>query len=98
MALTENVCDPVADSVFPELQAVHAPPSSLHWKVPALLEWNVNVGSWSVGPDGPESIVVVGAALSNANDRDAAADVLPNWSVALTEKVCAPPPTVYPLG
>ena len=54
-----------AASVLGEEQALIAPPSTEHWKVPASSEEKVNVGVESaVAPEGPESIWVSGGEKS----------------------------------
>ena len=95
VARTSNVCAPSASDavVCGELQEAHAPASTRHSNVePAWLDENANVGVASfVGPDGPLSIVVCGAAVSTVKLRDAGvASTLPAGSVARTSKVWAP--------
>ena len=72
------------------MQVANAPPSSEHANVdPASVAVNANVASGTVTvPDGPESIVVCGAAVSTVKLRVAAlASELPTASVARTENV-----------
>jgi hypothetical protein len=63
--------------------------SSLHWNVAPGSEVNVNDGAvLFVVPVGPPVIVVSGAAVSIANDREAGdASVLPARSVERTRNV-----------
>ena len=71
----------------------HAPPSTRHSNVePAWLDESANVGVASfVGPDGPLSIVVCGAAVSTVKAREAGvASTFPARSVARTSNVWAP--------
>ena len=95
VARTSNVWAPSASEavVWAELQEAQAPASTRHSNVePAWLAENVNVGVASfVGPDGPLSIVVCGAAVSTVKLRDAGvASTLPAGSVARTSNVWAP--------
>ena len=79
--------------MWAELQETHAPPSMRHSKLePAWLAEKVYVGVASfVGPEGPLSIVVFGAAVSTVKLRDAGvASTLPAGSVARTSNVWAP--------
>ncbi len=95
VARTSKVCapsasDPVVSGVE---QEPHAPPSTRHSKLePAWLAENANVGVASlVGPEGPLSIVVFGAAVSTVKLREAGvASTFPARSVARTSNVCAP--------
>ena len=79
--------------VWAELQEPQAPASTRHSKLePAWVDEKANVGVASfVGPDGPLSMVVFGAAVSTVNARDAGvASTLPPGSVARTSNVWAP--------
>ena len=85
-----SVSDPVVSGVEHEPQA---PPSTRHSKVePAWSAEKPNVGVASlVGPEGPLSIAVSGAAVSTVKLRDAGVgSTLPTRSVARTSKVWAP--------
>ena len=66
--------------------------SSLHWKLErGSEEENSKVGVGSlVTPEGPESMVVVGAGSSTVNERETRALSLPAASIASTEKACGP--------
>ena len=101
VARTETLWAPPARAVAVHglVQFAHAPVSTRHWNVdPLLLEVKAKVGvESSVGPVGPEPIVVLGAVLSaggvvsTVNARVAGvASVLPAASVARTETLCAP--------
>ena len=95
VARTSNVWAPSACRavVWAELQEAQAPPSTRHSNVePGWSAEKVYVGVASlVGPEGPLSIVVSGAAVSTVKLRDAGvASTLPAGSVARTSKVCAP--------
>ena len=79
------------------MQPLHDPESGLHWKVePLSLELKLRLAVVEVVvPEGPELIVVSGAAVSAAactvQLRVAGeASVLPAASVALTEKAWEP--------
>ncbi|HMJ94421.1 MAG TPA: hypothetical protein VK486_01120, partial [Thermoleophilaceae bacterium] len=92
---TSKVCgpSPSAAVVWPELQEPQAPPSTRHSKVePGSGDEKVNVGVESfVGPDGPLSIVVFGAAVSTVKLRDAGvASTFPAGSVARASKLWRP--------
>jgi hypothetical protein len=95
VALTSNVWPPSVSvaAVNGEVQLVHAPVSTRHWKVePVSLEANWKPGvAELVSPDGPEEIVVCGAVTSTVNERDAGVgSTLPARSMPRTSKVCAP--------
>src|SRR5215210_4134395 len=92
---TSKVCGPSPSVavVWPELQEPQAPPSMRHSKLePAWLDEKVNVGVGSfVGPDGPLSMAVSGAAVSTMKLRDAGvASTFPAGSVARASKLWAP--------
>ena len=101
-ALTEKVCEPTASPLyfFGEVQALKAPPSSLHSKVEfASLEEKANVAVFSlVVPEGPEFMAVSGEVVSCGGGGTFAvkvleagvASTLPTPSLALTSKVCGP--------
>src|SRR3712207_5783451 len=69
VAFTSKVCGPSERPVysFGEVQSVKGSPSRLHWKVePVSVEEKVKlVESLVTVPEGPESMVVSGAAVSS---------------------------------